>query len=157
MKQHQLDISDIDRIDLLIAGGAAWITLTARDATDSEITGALQRAIRACSEAEVILILHGSPDLALATTDTEGRRASGVIVGPGTDPAAVREQLGPHAIIGYDAGSADEIIRLAPLDIDYFTLPTTAMTGVLADVTTPIVASDSPAGLPEGFDGYIEF
>lgn len=142
----------------LLAAGAGWITLNMPDsASDTEVADAIKEAVGACADSGVILIVRGNPQLVLDTVAPGDVRAGGVLISAAHgDPAQVRELLGPHAIIGYEAASADEILPLAGLDIDYFTLPASAMTPALAAVDIPIVATGSNGFIPEGFSAAMK-
>ncbi len=131
-----------------IANGASWLTLACP--TPEAIT----ELIPICNEAGIIFVIEGNPEMALNTLVGDVRASGTCISQADGDPSTVREKLGPHAIIGYSATSAEEIISLANLDIDYFTLPASAMTEALASVEIPIVATGVDE-TPSGFSGYI--
>lgn len=131
-----------------IEAGAEWLTLS------NPTEEAIKLLIPPCNEAGIILVIEGNPDLALNTLVGDVR-VSGICMDK-TDgnPNEIREKLGPHAILGYRAGSADEILALSPLDIDYFTLPASEMSESLSQVDIPIVAIDSNE-TPQGFAGHL--
>jgi len=143
------------QIASLIEQGQLWFTLRLPSvASRREVAAAIAEGIAACKDSEAVLVVDGYPDLALETL-VDGVRASGTVVSAAHgDLVALREKLGPHAIIGYAATSPDEILRLARLDVDYFTLPAEAMSAALAEVDTPIVAVGADT-LPAGFDGIL--
>lgn len=96
-----------------LAAGARWLHLT--DPTE------LEAIIPHAREADAILTLQRDHERVLATL------IHGVILAPADTPAAdVREKLGPHAIIGCEVSSLFEVMRLAPLDVDFFVLTTSA-------------------------------
>lgn len=96
-----------------LAAGARWLHLT--DPTE------LEAIIPHAREADAILTLQSDHERVLATL------IHGVILAPADTPAAdVREKLGPHAIIGCEVSSLFEVMRLAPLDVDFFVLTTSA-------------------------------
>lgn len=145
----QYRIKNSDEAAKALAEGARWLTLACP--TEESI----REIIPLCHEAGVILVTEGHPQMALETLAGEVR-VSGVILGPDDlDPSEARELLGPHAIIGYAATTPEEILRLTPLDVDYFTLPAEAMSPTLAAVETPIVAIGA-SELPEGFMGLLK-
>lgn len=77
----------------------------------------LDAVIPPAREADAILTLESDHQRVLQTL------IHGVVLGPSDTPAAaVREQLGPHAIIGCRVASLFEILNLAPLDVDLFVL-----------------------------------
>lgn len=90
--------------------GCGWIHCDDPDAVDS--------LIPLCREADVIMTLQDDVDRVMAT------RVHGVILSPSAmAPKDAREFLGPHAVIGVEVSTADEILALAPLDLDFFVLP----------------------------------
>lgn len=93
--------------------GARWLHLT--DPAE------LEAIIPIARRADAILTLQGDHERVLATL------IHGVILSPADSPAAdVREKLGPHAIIGCEVSSLFEVMRLAPLDVDFFVLTASA-------------------------------
>ena len=131
-----------------IEQGASWLTLANPSAED------IVKLIPPCNVAGIILVIEGNPELALNTLVDEIRVSGVCITANDGDPREIREKLGPHAIIGYSASNAEEIINLQALDIDYFTLPVDAMTDALSDVETPIVAKNSTE-TPNGFSAHL--
>lgn len=92
-----------------LAQGARWLHLT--DPAE------LEAIIPPARDADAILTLQGDHERVLQTL------IHGVILSPADAPAAeVREKLGPHAIIGCEVSSLFEVMRLAPLDVDFFIL-----------------------------------
>lgn len=143
-----------EQIKRLSDQGATWFTLSMPQADADTAAAALREAIGACMGSDAILVVEGHVQTALHTTVDEAR-ASGVIINAAQGhPQQVRELLGPHAIVGYAARTADEILPLLKLDIDYFTLPAAAMTdalaGALAKAEKPVVAVGADE-VPEGF------
>lgn len=146
MRQHLIHNADQGRE--AVEAGAMWLTLA------SPTPEAIGQLIPVCNSAGIIFVIEGNPDLALNTL-VDDVRVSGVCIGKSDgDPAQIREKLGPHAIVGYAADSATEILALAGLDIDYFTLPVAEMTESLAEVETPIVAVGVDY-TPAGFSGHL--
>lgn len=96
-----------------LAAGARWLHLT--DAAE------LEAVIPVARDAEAILTLQSDHERVLQTL------IHGVILSAADAPAAdVREKLGPHAIIGCEVSSLFEVMRLAPLDVDFFVLTASA-------------------------------
>lgn len=92
-----------------LAEGARWLHLTDSAELDAIIPPA--------READAILTLRSDYERVLATL------IHGVVLSATDAPAAdVREKLGPHAIIGCEVSSLFEVMRLAPLDVDFFVL-----------------------------------
>lgn len=92
-----------------LAAGTRWLHM---------LSGAeLDAVIPPAREADAILTLESDHQRVLQTL------IHGVILTASDTPAAaVREQLGPHAIIGCRVASLFEILNLAPLDVDLFVL-----------------------------------
>lgn len=131
-----------------IESGAQWLTLA------NPTPEAISELIPLCNSAGIIFVIEGNPDMALNTLVNDVR-VSGICINDSENsPAEIREKLGPHAIIGYSASSADEILALANLDIDYFTLPSSEMADSLSEVETPIVAVGAEQ-TPPGFSGHL--
>lgn len=106
-----------EQVRLAIEGGCRWVQLRMKEATDAEVADMARRLIPICRESDTILVIDDRVEVVMQT------RVHGVHLGKDDmDPAAAREYLGPHAIIGCTANTADDILRLAPLDIDYIGL-----------------------------------
>lgn len=102
---------------MAIEGGCSWIQVT--DSTDdgSTLKETVESLIPLCEENNTILIIDHDVEL------TKQTRVHGVhLAKHDMQPAEAREILGPHAIIGVDVESADEIISLKGIDIDYVVL-----------------------------------
>lgn len=139
-----------------IAAGARWITLDMPGADDPAVADAIRAIIPPASKAGIIFVVRGHERSALNTLCDDVRASGVLLTAADMSPADAREFLGPHAVIGYEASSAAEILPLARLDIDYFTLPASAMTAELAGVEIPIVAVGAPEGeVPEGFSAVL--
>lgn len=88
-----------------------------KDATDAEVAEMAREITPICRETGTILVIDDRVDVVMET------KVHGVHLGKhDMDPAKAREFLGPHAIIGCTANTADEILALARLDIDYIGL-----------------------------------
>ncbi len=105
------------QVELALQGGCKWIQLRMKDATDQEVADMARLITPMCRQAEAILVIDDRVEVVMET------RVHGVHLGKNDmDPAQAREYLGPHAIIGCTANTADDILRLAALDIDYIGL-----------------------------------
>lgn len=96
----------------IVAGGADCIQMREKNMPDSEL---LRRA-RACRDLSggALLIINDRPEIALLAG------ADGVHVGPGDAPvAAARRLVGPDAIVGTSAYSAQEILAGQNAGADY--------------------------------------
>ncbi|MDE7388323.1 MAG: thiamine phosphate synthase [Muribaculaceae bacterium] len=102
---------------MAIEGGCRWIQLSIPGASDGEIERVAAEITPICRETGTILVIEGHVEAVMNT------RVHGVLLRSDDRPAdEVREYLGPHAIIGCAVSAADEIMALAPLDVDYFSL-----------------------------------
>lgn len=127
-----------EEVQMAIEGGCRWIQLRMKDASDEEVREVALELIPMCQENDTFLIIDDRVEL------VNELKVSGVHLGKtDMDPAQARELLGPHAVIGVTANTADDILALRGLDVDYVGL------GPLRFTTTK-------KGLaPEiGFDGY---
>lgn len=106
-----------EQVRLAIEGGCRWIQLRMKEATDAEVAEMAREITPICRETGTILVIDDRVDVVMET------KVHGVHLGKtDMDPAKAREFLGPHAIIGCTANTADEILDLARLDIDYIGL-----------------------------------
>lgn len=110
-------ISIQDQVRQAIEGGCRWIQLRMKEATDAEVAAMAEEIIPLCKESGTILVIDDRVEVVMQT------KVHGVHLGKNDmDPAKAREYLGPHAIIGCTANTAEDILALAPLDIDYIGL-----------------------------------
>lgn len=106
-----------EQVRMLIEGGCTWVQLRMKDASDEEVEAMARELIPICRESGTILVIDDRVEVVMKTL------VHGVHLGKNDmDPAQAREYLGPHAIIGCTANTADDILALAPLDIDYIGL-----------------------------------
>ncbi|MCC8070669.1 MAG: thiamine phosphate synthase [Bacteroidales bacterium] len=103
-----------EEVQMAIEGGCRWIQLRMKDATDEEVRETALEIIPMCQENDTILIIDDRVEL------VNELRVSGVHLGKeDMDPLEARELLGPHAIIGVTANTADDILRFKGKDVDY--------------------------------------
>lgn len=103
-----------EQVRLAIEGGCRWVQLRMKDATDEEVADMARRLTPMCQESKTILVVDDRVQVVMDT------RVSGVHLGAeDMPPQQAREFLGPHAIIGCTAHSAEEILALRGLDVDY--------------------------------------
>lgn len=115
------EISSAAQAAEALAEGAAWLHLTD--------PAALDEVIPPCRDADAILTLRGNPARVMET------KIHGLIVDPASDdPDAVREYLGPHAILGVEVPDLPTLLRYCPQDVDFFVLtaPTEACGEIIA-------------------------
>lgn len=128
-----------EQITMALSAGVAWVQLKApRDILRAEA----EAIIPLCREKGTILIIADDTEL------VKELRVHGVHLSPDSamTPAQAREELGPHAIIGFSASSADEIMAVAGHDIDYVTVDQSILDRVAHEANgrgnrMPIVAS----------------
>ncbi len=106
-----------EEVQMAIEGGCRWIQLRMKDASDEEVKEVALEIIPMCQETDTFLIIDDRVNL------VNELKVSGVHLGK-TDmnPLEAREILGPHAIIGVTANSADDIVKYKGKDIDYIGL-----------------------------------
>lgn len=132
--------SIIDEAKMAIDGGCKWIQIRMKQATDDEITKVVNELIPLCKEKGVILILNDRVELC----KTLG--VHGVHIGKNDmNPIRARELLGAEAIIGVTANTAEDIIALKGIDVDYVGLGPFRYTNT-KEKLSPII----------GLDGYKE-
>lgn len=103
-----------EEVQMAIEGGCRWIQLRMKDATDEEVRETALEIIPMCKENDAFLIIDDRVEI------VNDLKVSGVHLGKeDMDPLEARELLGPHAIIGITANTADDIIRYKGKDVDY--------------------------------------
>lgn len=128
------------QVEMAINGGCRWIQLRMKEASDAEVAAVAQNVIPMCRDNGAILVIDDRVDVVMET------KVSGVHLGRNDmEPAQAREFLGPHAIIGCTANTAEDILALAHLDIDYIGLGPYRFTTTKANLS-PVI----------GLEGYRE-
>lgn len=103
-----------EEVQMAIEGGCRWIQLRMKDATYAEAKETALELIPMCQETDTILVIDDRVDL------VNELKVSGVHLGKeDMDPMEARELLGPHAIIGVTANTAEDIIKFKGKDVDY--------------------------------------
>ncbi len=112
---HESDKYSIaEEVQMAIEGGCRWIQLRMKDASDEEVRQVALELIPMCQETDTFLIIDDRVNL------VKDLKVSGVHLGKeDMDPLEARELLGPHAIIGITANTADDIIKYKGKDVDY--------------------------------------
>lgn len=104
-----------EEVQMAIEGGCRWVQLRMKDATDDEVRQVAMELIPMCRETDTFLIIDDRVELVAEL------KVSGVHLGKeDMDPLQAREVLGPHAIIGVTANTAEDIIKYKGKDLDYF-------------------------------------
>lgn len=110
------EISAAGQTETVLRGGCRWIRLTG-----SQYEADVKALMPICQDSDAILVIDDDVEL------VENLRVHGVHL-TSCDRGrliAVREKLGPHAIIGVTCCSAADIEQLCGLDVDYITVPYT--------------------------------
>lgn len=103
-----------EEVQMAIEGGCKWVQLRMKDAGYDEMKATALEIIPMCKEHDIILIINDNVEL------VNELRVHGVHLGKDDmDPRKARELLGPHAIIGVTANTAEEILSLRNIDVDY--------------------------------------
>ena len=103
-----------EEVQMAIEGGCRWVQLRLKDASDEEFRATALEIIELCKENETFLIFDDRVELARELG------VHGVHLGKtDMDPREARELLGPQAIIGVTANTADDIMALRGVDVDY--------------------------------------
>lgn len=103
-----------EEVQMAIEGGCQWVQLRMKDASEEEIRQTALEIIPMCQENGTFLIIDDHVSL------VNDLKVSGVHLGKeDMDPLEAREILGPHAIIGITANTADDIIKYKGKDVDY--------------------------------------
>lgn len=106
--------SIVEEAQMVIEGGCGWIQLRMKDATDDEVRQTAMELMPLCRETGTFLVIDDRVEL------VNELKVSGVHLGKDDmPPREARELLGPHAIIGVTANTADDILALRGIDVDY--------------------------------------
>lgn len=129
MLQYILTRSDrysvAELAQMAIEAGCMWISLHLPDMDDAAVREAVAPdVVDMCREASVFLTVDDRPALA-RDLGLHGVRlgARFFIDNPAMSPAALREDLGPEAVIGVETADVSALPALAAADIDFATLP----------------------------------
>lgn len=129
-----------EEVQMAIEGGCRWIQLRLKDASDEEFRQTALEVIPLCQENDTFLVFDDRVELAIEMG------VHGVHLGKDDmNPLEARELMGPEAIIGVTANTADDILRWQGRDIDYIGLGPFRTTTTKAKLS-PIL----------GLEGYAE-
>ena len=110
------EITAAGQTETVLRGGCRWIRLTG-SLSEADVKALMP----ICQESDAILVIDDDVEL------VEKLRVHGVHL-TSCDRGhliAVREKLGPHAIIGVTCRNAADLEQLRGLDVDYITVPYT--------------------------------
>lgn len=103
-----------EEVRLVLEGGCKWIQLRMKDASYDEMRATALEIIPLCKENDAIMVIDDNVRL------TDELRVHGVHLGKNDmPPRQAREELGPHAIIGVTANTAEDILGMRGIDVDY--------------------------------------
>lgn len=99
---------------MAIEGGCRWIQLRMKGASDEEVLETAAGLIDICRDNNAFLIIDDRVKV------VNELKVSGVHLGKeDMDPMEARELLGPDAIIGVTANTAEDILKFKNKDVDY--------------------------------------
>jgi thiamine monophosphate synthase len=113
----------IRQVQAALDGGCQWIRLTGNHTAES-----VNQLIPLCQQADAILVLDDNAEV-VEQLRIHGLHLTGWTRG---ELIAIREKLGPHAIIGVTCPEPALIEQLAGLDIDYMVIPAPAKADIPA-------------------------
>lgn len=139
-----------EQAQMAIEGGAAWVQLHLPDGADSAYLREVVTELKPlCQETSTILLLENEPEIA------REQGLHGVhLTAADANAGAVREQLGPEAIIGMQVRTPEAARLMQNLDIDYVTLDPQLSPEQAAEVIAQIRAegTEIPVVLTGDFD-----
>ncbi len=110
---------------MAIEGGCLWISLSLPEMSDEALGEAVSpEVVDMCKEAGVFLTVDNRPELA-RRLGLHGIRLSLDYMNshPETSPMALREELGPEAVIGVEVSDPSAVPALMSADIDFVSIP----------------------------------
>jgi len=111
---HSDKYSIAEEVQMAIEGGCRWIQLRMKNATDRQVKETALELVEMCREHDAFLIIDDRVDV------VNDLKVSGVHLGKDDmNPLEARELLGPNAIIGVTANTAEDIIAFKGKDVDY--------------------------------------
>lgn len=127
-----------ETIQMAIEGGCRWIQLHLPELSDEDIKTMSADIIEMCRESAVFLTIENRPELA------KELGLHGVHLKSLADrsAAAIREELGPEAVIGVELDNAAAILALRNADIDYVTIPAGTAIETIAEIIANVRQAD---------------
>lgn len=130
----------LEEIENVVAGGCKWVQLRMKDAEKEEIKEVARKAKEICKKNDVILVIDDYVDIA------KELELDGVHLGKNDMPVdEARKLLGEEFIIGATANTFEDIEALRHTDIDYIGLGPFRFTSTKKNLS-PVI----------GIDGYAE-
>ncbi len=130
----------LEEIENVVAGGCKWVQLRMKDADKEEIKAVARKTKEICKKNDVILVIDDYADIA------KELELDGVHLGKKDMPVdEARKLLGEEFIIGATANSFEDIEALRHTDIDYIGLGPFRFTSTKKNLS-PVI----------GIEGYAE-
>lgn len=129
---------------MALEGGAQWLVIAPTEYDDFRETGVEIAGM--CREVGVILTIEGTPDHARELG------LHGVLVPFGQAAPAVREALGPEAIVGTEVSSVESALAMERADIDYLLLPA----AIDEERVAALIGEARDAGCSVPFVAYVD-
>jgi thiamine-phosphate pyrophosphorylase len=130
-------LSHAEQVDLFIRGGASLVQLREKQMPALEFYEQARGAVAIARQQGVTVIINDRVDVALAVG------AHGVHLGQDDlPPEAVRELLGPEAIIGYSTHTVEQAREALTLPISYLAIGPILQTTTKTD-TSPVLGLDA--------------
>lgn len=110
---------------MAIEGGCQWISLSLDGIEEDNLRDTIgPELVDMCKDAGVFLTVEDNPELA-RQLGLHGVRLSPkfFINHPESSPMALREDLGPEAVIGVEMTDPSAVPSLLPADVDFVSLP----------------------------------
>lgn len=103
-----------EQVQMAIEGGCGWIEFDPESVRPCDVRDILEPIIAMTKEAAAFLVISGDPVMA-KEYGVHGTLLQNVE----DNPMAVREDLGPEAVIGVKVRNASDMSRLTGVDVDY--------------------------------------
>ena len=126
----------LETVRAAATGGITMVQLRDKVAADGELVALARAMVDALAGSGIPVIVNDRADIAAAAG------AHGVHLGQDDgDPARARALLGPRAIIGQSAGSAEEMARVDASLVDYVGIGPFSSTATKGDAGSPLGAA----------------
>lgn len=138
-------------VQMAVEGGCRWIRLDLPEADDAFLLELGEQIVPLCRDAAVILTIDNRPDVA-RKLGMHGIHISDKAL----NPVALREELGPEAIIGVTVADPGTALAMAKADIDYVQLPGSFDAGRIAGFMVDLRKVNSSYPVVAEGDSYTE-
>lgn len=128
-----------EEVQMVLEGGCKWVQLRMKNLSDEEFRETALEIIPMCKENDAFLVFDDRVELAIELS------VHGVHLGKNDmKPYDARELMGPEAIIGCTANTAEDIIKLKGLDVDYVGLGPYRFTTTKSNLS-PVIGTEGYA------------